>query len=613
MTDRLSKKQLEALKTLPADGSPRETVRFRGADLSPSWSLPVLACDQEDRPGLEYLVGDTLGEGGMGVVRLAYQHGLGRSVAVKHLRASSASAEASKHLLREAQITGRLEHPTIVPIYTMGESPRLGPAVVMRRIKGDTWLDVMGESSRTIVDELNVLLRVFDGVEFAHSCGIIHRDLKPENVMLGDYGEVYVVDWGIALDDELRAEKNHDIVGTPAYIAPEMLFGRVAEVGPATDVFLLGAVLFEVLFDRAPHEGDTVREAIVAASQPIEFPSDADAPTELVSICRRACAFDRAERFQSVGEFRDAIRSFLQHQDASQMFDRVANELTALERRPPKNDADVESHRNAIDQLGHTLAKAIELHPENQVAHALTSRCDAIALDCALSSGRLDEATRIAARLGTINPGDADRLEELRVAREMERNAARDLEDAKREHDPEVSRSQRQRATVAIGAIALVYLVSALRDWDRAPELANMHQIAWKGAAIALAVVLAVLIWRRRFYANAYNATFTNALLTILFSQLASRVAGVFLGVSSSHQGAFELVLLGAVSVGLVRLHRGFVGPIVCSLFGICGVIAFPGRARIVLNTTFLSAAILTWLVWRRGQGPSAPDDRAES
>ena len=214
-------------------------------------------------------LGETLGRGGMGLVRIGQQLSMGREVAVKTTRADRRSERATLELLREAWVTGALEHPNILPIYDVGIDEEGAPVIVMRRVDGEDW-DALMRAGETVAARygeedllewnLRVLMQVCSALSSAHERGLIHRDLKPANVMLGRFGEVYLVDWGIAVsvgdDGEGRFPKPEgggEVVGTPAYMAPEMLAGRSEQLGPRTDVYLVGAVLYEILVGHAPH------------------------------------------------------------------------------------------------------------------------------------------------------------------------------------------------------------------------------------------------------------------------------------------------------------------------------------------------------------------------
>jgi len=204
----------------------------------------------------------TLGEGGMGVVHLATQRTLGRQVAVKTLRKGAGDEQAALRIVREAWITGALEHPNVVPVHDVGVDASGAPVIVMKRIEGRPWSHYLRDAAAVakrfaaadLVEwNLRTLANVCNAMHFAHARGILHRDLKPDNVMIGEFGEVYVLDWGIAVslaDDGTGrfplASQATDIAGTPHYMAPEMLLGDPTMLSPRTDVYLLGAMLYEI-------------------------------------------------------------------------------------------------------------------------------------------------------------------------------------------------------------------------------------------------------------------------------------------------------------------------------------------------------------------------------
>jgi serine/threonine-protein kinase len=306
--------------------------------------LPRMTLGEGDRGELGIL--KTIGMGGMGKVMLAVQRPLHREVAVKMPRLANA-AHVNAELLREARVTGRLEHPNIVPVYLLGQSEDGAPFFVMKRIEGTPW--------RTLIDEpqalaalgaraadplrfhLGVLLEVCDAVSFAHSRGVLHRDLKPDNVMLGEFGEVYVLDWGIAAtlkpDPHLAsARESTGVCGTPAYMAPEMASGDGTLLSERTDVYLLGAVLHHVLVGRGPHSGGTLIATLTQAweSKPPQFPDSV--PVELADICRKALARDASTRFPGVQALRDAVEGFLRRRDSLALATEGERRVATLER-----------------------------------------------------------------------------------------------------------------------------------------------------------------------------------------------------------------------------------------------------------------------------------------
>ncbi|MBM4319214.1 MAG: serine/threonine protein kinase, partial [Deltaproteobacteria bacterium] len=239
----------------------------------PKRLLPCLAAAGRGQAEIE--LRSKLGEGGMGVVYLAEQVALGRPVAVKSISPVRQDARTVGILLHEAWITGQLEHPNVVPVYTLGQDEAGSPLLVMKRIEGVSWREVLsgkallpagqgdGAETEPLVRHLQVLMQVCRAVHFAHSRGIIHCDLKPDNVMIGEFGEVYVLDWGVAVslhqerDDSYPLARDVDSpVGTPAYMSPEQAMGQGCRFSPATDVYLLGAILHEILTGERRHTGN---------------------------------------------------------------------------------------------------------------------------------------------------------------------------------------------------------------------------------------------------------------------------------------------------------------------------------------------------------------------
>lgn len=293
-------------------------------------SLPVIDL-KATSAGAEFELGETLGTGGMGQVVSAKQKALQRSVAIKFLKHEG---DDSTLLLREAIATGRLEHPNIVPIHVLAKTPAGVPFFTMKRVEGTPWSDAL-KGKRSLVEHLEILQRVCDAIAFAHDRGVIHRDVKPANVLIGAFGEVYLVDWGLAAsmvpDSVLPRASEAGLAGTPGYFAPEMARPD-GKLGPWTDVFLLGATLYEVLMGRPPWSGASIEETIAVATSGKEPALDSMVPTELANICRRAMKRDPAERFESAKAFKEAITGYLRHHEAYELHERTVEKLDELER-----------------------------------------------------------------------------------------------------------------------------------------------------------------------------------------------------------------------------------------------------------------------------------------
>ena len=277
----------------------------------------------------EFELQEVIGEGGVGVVYAARQASIDRTVAIKMLRHEFAHKRDHRNkFLTEAMVTGELDHPNIVPIYDLGTSELGSLFYAMKRVRGTPWSDVVRQQS--LAENLRILMSVADAIAFAHSRGVVHRDLKPENVMLGDFGEVLVMDWGIALSTAtfIRSNKigqSTSMGGTPAYMAPEMATGPLTAIGQHSDVYLLGALLFEIVTGRTPHTGKDVMSCLYAAARNEIQPTDKSG--ELLDVAYRAMATKPDDRYASVQDFQAAVREYQSHSESVVLSTRADEEL----------------------------------------------------------------------------------------------------------------------------------------------------------------------------------------------------------------------------------------------------------------------------------------------
>jgi serine/threonine protein kinase len=279
-----------------------------------------------------YKVLSRLGKGGMGEVMLVRDANVGREVALKRIRKADPSERVIDRFLREASIQGRLEHPAIVPLYDLGRDASGQPFFTMKKLTGTTLSKLLDANTPDVT--LQRLLRAFAevclAVEFAHVRGIVHRDLKPDNIVLGDYGEVYVLDWGVAKvigeadefadvasgsseDNEALATLPGMQVGTPGYMAPEQVRGDV-DLDARADVYALGCMLFELLTRTMLHPSGKPGLAS-ALSGVVEKASerapDRLIPPELDELCAQATHVDRNRRIMTARELGDRVQSYL--------------------------------------------------------------------------------------------------------------------------------------------------------------------------------------------------------------------------------------------------------------------------------------------------------------
>lgn len=572
----------EMLDTLEADGVDTTTLE-RTLNQSPSDTIvPSDMLDSASRRAIGALSdlartggGDplelqgTLGEGGMGIVRLAVQRSLGRQVAVKTLKEEHKTEHSTLKLLREAWVTGTLEHPNVVPIYDIALEADGTPIIVLKKIEGDAWESLIhapaaverrfGEQD-LLEWNLRTLMQVCNAVRFAHSRGVLHRDLKPENVMIGAFGEVYLVDWGIAVslkDDGTGrlplAHEATELAGTPAYMAPEMLGGKKVRLSERTDVYLLGAILYEVVAGRAPHRGECLME-IVADIVDSNPPLPEDTPGELARIIRRAMDPDPDARFENAEQLRLSVQSFLHHRDAARLADRAGERLDELLEilREHEGSADAIEAREPIYHLfgecRFGFRHALEVWPGNQDARERLDQAVAAMVDYELGQGEPEAARALLGELERVPEGLPERVEAMRRSRSAEDARLRALGD---QLDPSAGRRTRGFLASVIGSFwTLTPIVShfGMQALDMRPTP------GWNlAASAALALVFAsVAFWAREsMMRTAINRRVAFAGAAGVLSQIAISVVGAVYG-GDIFVAMHELFLAWALLTGML-------------------------------------------------------------
>lgn len=377
-----------ALTTEEESGHECQSLRSRptGRGKSSSKLNPRIVQQASDRPSLraDYELQSSIGEGGIGIVYAARQTTIDRTVALKMLKPTAlADPEQAGKFLAEAIITGELDHPNIVPIYELGANERGELFYSMKRVRGTPWSKVLG--TKSLSDNLEILLKVGDAVALAHSRHIIHRDLKPENVMLGDFGEVLVMDWGLALPIGPRREQPwpHEpgMGGTPAYMAPEMATGPLEIIDQRADVYLLGAILYEMLSGRPPHLAQDVMACLLAAARNEIQPTNQRG--ELVDLALRCMAKRVDDRPASVREFQDAIRAYRAHSESIALSTRAQDDLDRA-----ATTHDYQTYSRAV----FAFQEALSLWSGNQRAAEGLSKAKHAYATSALQKGDLDLA-----------------------------------------------------------------------------------------------------------------------------------------------------------------------------------------------------------------------------
>ena len=282
--------------------------------------------DERTAHRLEYRLKGKIGQGACGLVYAADQNTVDREVAIKVIRPEMAGDDCIKSLfLSEAVVTGDLDHPNIVPVYDLGIDQEQRLFYTMKKIKGISWNQVIAQ--KTVTENIEILLRVCDAVAFSHAKGVVHRDLKPHNIMLGDYGEVFVMDWGVAVStsENGKAEILTPLTsqaGTPVYMAPEMADANASKVNHLSDIYLLGGILYEIETGLTPHHARNLNECLRKVAGNIIQPTEKK--SELIDIALKAMATAPSQRHQSVAQFSQAIRDYQSHAQSIELCKRAA-------------------------------------------------------------------------------------------------------------------------------------------------------------------------------------------------------------------------------------------------------------------------------------------------
>ena len=598
----------ETIRTLPPTRVADVAVIDAGAEGPVDRTLPRISIDlpSTQSGGAEYAHGSrpmnpelevrsVLGEGGMGRVFLAWQRSLDREVAIKTLREHASPADHDA-LLSEGAVTGYLEHPAIIPVHALGVHDDGRPVLVMKRVDGVVWQELLrdtahpawkewgGDARDRIDGHLEILMQVCNAAHFAHSRGIVHRDIKPQNVLIGHFGDVYLADWGIA--HRMENASNGRVCGTPSYMAPEMALGEAIDA--RTDVYLLGAVLHEILTGRPRHVGATLAAVMSDAvlSPPFEYASSV--PADLATLANRATARDLAQRPASAAEFRRALSDHLRHKSS------VALSATALPR---------------LDELRALLQRRVDVDREEDAQR--TS-------DALIAEIRF--ALTQALEQWNDNPDARRALGELEALLGARQARAAELERLARDHDPRVSAGQRFAALAGGGVAAIAMCIVAIVEGIRTQP--TPRALFFRGLGPMAVVLVTTIALRRHLFASALNRQTAWGLLVVTAFIAMNRFLGAQIGLESSTILVFDTFLASALGAFAALTSFRWVGLVSLLLLGAaCAIAALPSYAHFIFSIA-TSAALLIGIAFsvrgarhreRTEASPVAPPDRRDT
>lgn len=409
-----------------------------------------------------YEIEKELARGGMGVVYNARQNSLKRNVAIKQILPDSWTPSVQEKFIAEATVTAYLNHPNIPAVYDLGQGEDGDVLMAMQLVDGLSWVYILYPETfkhqliaekYTEEDHLHILLRICSAIAFAHNKGIVHNDLKPENIMIGEFHEVYIMDWGIAVDIWDDREQQLPIVsknmvkrpmGTPSYMPPELATGNGEQIGPWTDVYLLGGLLYEIIERQPPRTGDTTLEVLDDAVQGRTPQFSENIPSELKSICLKALEKNIEDRYQSVHEFQEDIEHYLRHRQSLMIADNSDRILQNCLGNVKNYNHDEEDNIRCYDNLAKSVAgfeQALLLWKNN--AKALEGKQRAHI-----------EYAQIALKNGDILLAEAQLMELNSSLKEAQELAAQ-IQEAKKRRD----RAQKMTKRLRWGIIAAIVII----------------------------------------------------------------------------------------------------------------------------------------------------------
>lgn len=542
--------------------------------------LPSITLAEADRgepsapADADLLVSSLLGQGGMGVVHVASQRSLDRDVAVKR----PTTDVGGPPLIAEARTMARVEHPNVLPVHALGRDRDGRPVLVMKRIEGASLRDLLRDTSHALwplLDArwgdrqsacLGILADVADALGHAHARGIVHRDVKPENVMVGEFGEVYLLDWGIAQhiepvdgSDEARSA----IAGTPGYMAPEMVL-EPASCDARTDVYLLGATLHQILTGTLRHRGATYAATLFSAMESSPVMYGEDVPDDLAALANAATSKERRDRPESAAAFRRALLLHERHKEAHELVRAAREALRPL--RDGGVDVGDPSAAPLLFEARSLITAAARAHPTSALVTAARAECIALAIERDVAIESPSSARVLLADLPAPRPD----LEEAIAALEERLARAKASEELLRREraEADTSSASRIRSVILTASFVPMLLVAVAYSAGLLGAAGSVSptEIAWTNVGALVLLSLGVIVARRRLLATRANRTLTWYALGGVAVVSGVGFAAVALG-APTHAGLAytHLVVVAYTLAGAVTFSRALASIAFCS------------------------------------------------
>jgi hypothetical protein len=446
---------------------------------------------------------------------------------------------------------------------------------------------------------------VADALEFAHERSVFHRDVKPENVMIDRHGETYLLDWGVALDrrDE-RSESARSIVGTPAFMAPEMLSGDPEHVDARTDVYLLAATLHAALTGTHRHQGETLHAALLSAvlSDPIAYGPEVD--PELGALCNRGTSADKSARPQTVSALRDELRRVLRQRGALARVRRVESQLAELgaseESVPdvatlkrPEVAAKLAEARFVLEDVG---AEIDASHPTLQRARATANRA---AFELEIARRDPEAAAAIEREITPRDPSLDERVQRLREALREAEALEHEGRAAQRERDPRAS-GRAMAALITFVSIVTLAAIATIGEPDT--QRGALWSFVAMDATVLTMMAVVIAVWREKFFANQYGGAATVVIVTAIGAGAIADVLSALQQRAPSEAAPFTLAAIGAPLIaggGFFGRWMALAG--LASLVGAGLCVVIPSKVHLIMVLSEVATMALAAPMMRKG------------